>query len=116
MQFSDIAEFVAEGARMRSGETLAADLIVLATGYKGQDALVRKLFGDEVAARVGPIWGFGEDAGAAQHVHAHRGSRACGSSPAASPSAASTRSISVCRSRRCEVGLLPPVIARAAAP
>src|SRR5438067_5779535 len=26
---------VAEGARMRTGETLAADLIVLATGYKG---------------------------------------------------------------------------------
>jgi putative flavoprotein involved in K+ transport len=37
-----------------------ADLVVLATGYKGQEALVRGLFGDEVAARVGPIWGFGE--------------------------------------------------------
>ena len=45
---------------MRIGEMLAADLIVLATGYKGQEALVRKLFGDEVATRVGPIWGFGE--------------------------------------------------------
>ena len=61
MQFSDIAAFVAEGARMRSGETLAADLIVLATGYKGQDYLVRKLFGDNVADRVGPIWGFGKE-------------------------------------------------------
>jgi cation diffusion facilitator CzcD-associated flavoprotein CzcO len=59
-QFSDIEAFVAEGARMKSGETLAADLIVLATGYKGQQHLVRKLFGDEVAGRVGPIWGFGE--------------------------------------------------------
>lgn len=58
-QFSDIAEFAPAGARMRSGETLPADLIVLATGYKGQEHLVRKLFGDEVAARVGPIWGFG---------------------------------------------------------
>jgi cation diffusion facilitator CzcD-associated flavoprotein CzcO len=61
VQFSDIAEFVAEGARMRNGDTLAADLIVLATGYKGQEYLVRKLFGDEVAARVGPIWGFGDE-------------------------------------------------------
>ena len=61
VQFSDIAEFVAEGARMRTGDTLAADLIVLATGYKGQDYLVRKLFGDDVAARVGPIWGFGDE-------------------------------------------------------
>ncbi|MGH6814944.1 MAG: flavin-containing monooxygenase [Hyphomicrobiaceae bacterium] len=58
-QFSDVAEFVPEGARMRAGETLEADLIVLATGYKGQEHLVRKLFGDDVAARVGPIWGFG---------------------------------------------------------
>ena len=46
---------------MRSGETLAADLIVLATGYKGQEYLVHKLFGDDVAARVGPIWGFGDE-------------------------------------------------------
>ena len=61
VQFSYIAEFVAEGARMRTGATLAADLIVLATGYKGQDYLVRKLFGDDVAARVGPIWGFGDE-------------------------------------------------------
>ena len=61
VQFSDIAAFVAEGARMRTGETLAADLIVLATGYKGQEYLVRKLFGDDVAARVGPIWGFGDE-------------------------------------------------------
>jgi putative flavoprotein involved in K+ transport len=61
VQFSDIASFVAQGARMKSGATLAADLIVLATGYKGQEALVSRLFGDEIAARVGPIWGFGED-------------------------------------------------------
>src|SRR6266404_152763 len=60
-QFSDIEGFVAEGARMKSGETLAADLIVLATGYKGQQNLVRKLFGDEVVDRIGPIWGFGEE-------------------------------------------------------
>jgi cation diffusion facilitator CzcD-associated flavoprotein CzcO len=58
-QFSDIDGFVAEGARMRNGETIAADLIVLATGYKGQQHLVRKLFGDDVADRVGPIWDFG---------------------------------------------------------
>ncbi len=59
-QFSDIATFVAAGALLRSGETLAADLIVLATGYKGQEYLVSKLFGDDVAGRLGPIWGFGE--------------------------------------------------------
>jgi hypothetical protein len=60
VQFSDIAGFVPAGARMRTGDTLAANLVVLATGYKGQEYLVRKLFGDDVAARVGPIWGFGD--------------------------------------------------------
>ena len=39
---------------------LAADLIVLATGYKGQEYLVSKLFGKDVADRVGPIWGLGD--------------------------------------------------------
>ena len=59
-QFSDIEAFVADGARMRTGETIPADLIVLATGYKGQEHLVGKLFGTDVATRVGPIWGFGD--------------------------------------------------------
>jgi len=58
VQFADIDGIIAEGARMRNGDTLPADLIVLATGYKGQDYLVRILFGDDVADRVGPIWGF----------------------------------------------------------
>ncbi|NCF83509.1 MAG: NAD(P)-binding domain-containing protein, partial [Proteobacteria bacterium] len=60
-QFTDIDRFVAEGARLKSGELLPAELVVLATGYKGQDVLVRRLFGDKVADRVGPIWGFGKD-------------------------------------------------------
>ena len=60
-QFADIESFVADGARMRDGETLRADLVVLATGYKGQEHLVRKLFGDDIAARVGPIWGFDDE-------------------------------------------------------
>ncbi|HKF11999.1 MAG TPA: NAD(P)/FAD-dependent oxidoreductase [Xanthobacteraceae bacterium] len=59
-QFAEIARFVREGALMRTGKTLPADLIVLATGYKGPEHLVRKLFGDDVARRVGPIWGFGD--------------------------------------------------------
>ena len=61
LQFADIEEFSAEGARMRSGELIAADLVVLATGYKGLEHLVRRLFGDAIAHRVGPIWGFDEE-------------------------------------------------------
>jgi len=59
--FSDIGEFVSQGAKQRNGEIIPADLIVLATGYKGQEHLVRKLFGDGVADRVGPIWNFGDN-------------------------------------------------------
>ncbi|MEN3349888.1 MAG: hypothetical protein V7632_3523 [Bradyrhizobium sp.] len=59
-QFADIDGFVTEGARLKSGETVAADLIVLATGYRPQEELVKKLFGGAMADRVGPIWGFGD--------------------------------------------------------
>ncbi len=61
IQYSDIDTFVADGAKLKNGKTFAADLVVLATGYKGQDVLVGQLFGEQVAERVGPIWNFGED-------------------------------------------------------
>ena len=60
VQFADIETIAAEGVRLRGGTVLPADLIVLATGFEGQDFLVRKLFGDDVAKRTGPIWGFDE--------------------------------------------------------
>ena len=33
---------------------------MLATGYRPQEELVRKLFGETIAKRIGPIWGFGD--------------------------------------------------------
>ncbi len=60
VQYADIECFVTDGALMRDGHKVRADLIVLATGYKSQEHLVAKLFGEAVAARIGPIWGFGE--------------------------------------------------------
>ncbi|MDE2378055.1 NAD(P)/FAD-dependent oxidoreductase [Bradyrhizobium sp.] len=59
-QFADIESFEAGGARMRDGTLVPADLIVLSTGYMPQDHLVRKLLGDAIADRIGPIWGFGD--------------------------------------------------------
>ena len=52
----DIDSFTETGFRLKSGEQRQADLLVLATGYKGQDYLTRQLFGDEVADRVGKVW------------------------------------------------------------
>ena len=59
-QFSDIDSFVAEGASMKDGTLVAADMVVLSTGYMPQEHLVRKLFGEAIADRVGAIWGFGD--------------------------------------------------------
>ncbi|MET4798458.1 NAD(P)-binding domain-containing protein [Bradyrhizobium sp. LB11.1] len=59
-QFEDIDSFTTDGAQMNDGTAIAADLIVLSTGYKPQEYLVRRLFGDGVADRVGPVWGFGD--------------------------------------------------------
>jgi cation diffusion facilitator CzcD-associated flavoprotein CzcO len=59
-QASGIASFDADGLRMDDGRHIAADLVVLATGYQNQQEGVRRLLGDEVADTVGPIWGFDE--------------------------------------------------------
>jgi len=60
-QFCDIDTFVAGGARLRNGELIPAELVVTATGYYGLQHLVRQLFGDTVAERVGPVWGIDEE-------------------------------------------------------
>ncbi len=57
---------------MKDGTTLPADLIVLATGYKPQEHLVRKLFGEEVVGRIGPIWGYGDGQELRNMYTAHR--------------------------------------------
>jgi len=58
IQATDITCFTANGLQLGDGSTLRADLVVLATGYKGLDHVVSSLFGETVASRVGPIWGF----------------------------------------------------------
>jgi cation diffusion facilitator CzcD-associated flavoprotein CzcO len=58
IQATDIKRFTANGLELGDGSTLSADLVVLATGYKGLDHVVASRFGEAVAARVGAIWGF----------------------------------------------------------
>lgn len=57
----DISALKPKQVIFSDGTSLAADIIVLATGYKPLQEWVREMFGDEVADRVGPIWGIGED-------------------------------------------------------
>lgn len=61
LQFDQIERFVAGGALLKDGSVHEADLIVLATGFVTQEVLVGKILGDEVARKVGPVWGFGPD-------------------------------------------------------
>jgi cation diffusion facilitator CzcD-associated flavoprotein CzcO len=60
VQAADIAGYQADGLRFKDGTHLKCDLFVLATGYKGPDHLLQQLFGEQVAKRVGRVWGFDE--------------------------------------------------------
>ncbi len=61
LQYDRIERFVPEGARLKDGTMVPADLIVLATGYFPQVELVRRALGDAMAERIGPVWGIGPD-------------------------------------------------------
>ena len=58
LQWDAIERFCPEGARMKDGGVVPADLIVLATGYANQRETARLAMGDAVAERIGPVWGF----------------------------------------------------------
>ncbi len=61
LQFDEIERFVADGALLKDGSIRRVDLLVLATGYFTQQELVRRLLGEAVAEKVGPVWGFSAD-------------------------------------------------------
>ncbi|MBD9638824.1 NAD(P)/FAD-dependent oxidoreductase [Ensifer sp. ENS07] len=63
LQHEDTAHYVENGLLMKDGTIEEADLIVTATGYQSQESVVRELLGDEVADRVGQIWGIDPNTG-----------------------------------------------------
>ncbi|HEY2192724.1 MAG TPA: NAD(P)/FAD-dependent oxidoreductase [Actinomycetospora sp.] len=56
-----LAEFTETGIRLDDGTELEADLVVLATGYRSMITSVADIIGDEMAERVGKVWGLGSD-------------------------------------------------------
>jgi putative flavoprotein involved in K+ transport len=60
VQYSDIDKFISNGVRKKDGSIIEADLLVTATGYKNQQDTVRHFLGDDVAERIGQVWGFDE--------------------------------------------------------
>ncbi|MDO5632591.1 MAG: NAD(P)/FAD-dependent oxidoreductase [Paracoccus sp. (in: a-proteobacteria)] len=57
----DVAQITPEGVELTSGQTLPADLIVYATGYGSMNGWAADLMGQDVADRVGKVWGLGSD-------------------------------------------------------
>lgn len=61
LHFEQIERFVEDGVRLRDGTVRPVDLVVLGTGFMTQEVVVAKLFGEDVAGKVGPVWGIGPD-------------------------------------------------------
>ncbi|KAK3346544.1 dimethylaniline monooxygenase (N-oxide forming) [Lasiosphaeria hispida] len=57
-QGQEVTEIMARGVRFADGSELEADEIVFATGYDNMRTQARAIFGDELADRVGDIWGW----------------------------------------------------------
>ncbi len=55
----DVDEITETGVRLTSGEELPADLIVYATGYGSMNGFVADLVSQEMADKVGKVWGLG---------------------------------------------------------
>jgi hypothetical protein len=60
-QGQEISEILPKGMRFADGSMIYADEIVLATGYQNMRSNTRLIFGDEVADRVGDVWGLDQE-------------------------------------------------------
>ncbi|MDN5569037.1 MAG: NAD(P)/FAD-dependent oxidoreductase [Paracoccus sp. (in: a-proteobacteria)] len=56
-----VAEITETGVRLDTGQELPADLIVYATGFGSMNGWAADLIGQDVADRVGKVWGLGSD-------------------------------------------------------
>ncbi|KAJ4301404.1 hypothetical protein N0V90_003496 [Kalmusia sp. IMI 367209] len=56
-QGQEIKQILPEGIEFEDGSKLEADEIIFATGYQNMRTEARSIFGDELADRVGNVWG-----------------------------------------------------------
>jgi putative flavoprotein involved in K+ transport len=56
-----VDHFRPTGLTLTDGSDLDADVVVLATGYEAIGETARRLLGDEVADRCGPVWGLDDE-------------------------------------------------------
>lgn len=60
-QGQEITKIIPTGLQFADGSQLEADEIVFATGYQNMRSTTRIILGDEVADRVGDVWGFNQE-------------------------------------------------------
>jgi putative flavoprotein involved in K+ transport len=56
-----VTELTENGVKLDSGEELPADLVVYATGYGSMNGLAADIVGQDMADKVGKVWGLGSD-------------------------------------------------------
>jgi putative flavoprotein involved in K+ transport len=61
LQRGQVVEITEEGAKLEDGTELPADLIVYATGYGSMNGWAADLISQDVADKVGKVWGLGSD-------------------------------------------------------
>ncbi|CUJ65855.1 4-hydroxyacetophenone monooxygenase [Achromobacter xylosoxidans] len=61
IQYEDIERFTEDGVRLKDGSTEKVDLVVMATGYRPPSDVVCNLLGEEIAEKIGPVWGLDRD-------------------------------------------------------
>jgi cation diffusion facilitator CzcD-associated flavoprotein CzcO len=61
VQAEEIERFTADGIETTAGTHIPADLVVMATGYRNLQHGLAAWLGEDVAAKVGPVWGFDEN-------------------------------------------------------
>lgn len=60
-QGQEIAKILPHGIKFADNSELEADEIIFATGYQNMRSQARLIFGDEVADKIGDVWGFNKE-------------------------------------------------------
>jgi cation diffusion facilitator CzcD-associated flavoprotein CzcO len=61
MTHAGVERFTTAGVAFDDGSELAADTVVLATGYKSMRETARRILGADSADRCGPVWGLNDE-------------------------------------------------------
>jgi putative flavoprotein involved in K+ transport len=61
VKHGQVTELTETGVKLDNGEELPADLVVYATGYGSMNGLAADIVGQEMADKIGKVWGLGSD-------------------------------------------------------